>query len=86
MVKDEDEKKLSQLLMDSKSIDTKLKLLTNNKENVHKGKIQAEAFDRLMINHATSGSRLFALFIVGFTISGGLAVLTALICLGNYLL
>ena len=76
----------AQLMLDSKSIDSKLKFLKSRIDNVHMGDIHARGFENLMVEHISSGSWLGTLFIVCFTIAGVLAILTGAICLRNYLL
>ncbi len=76
----------AKLMMDSVSIDSKLKFISNTIEKVQMGDIHAQGFENLMVDHVSSGSWLGTTFIVCFVITGILAILTAIICVRNYFL
>ena len=74
------------LMVDAKSIDSKLSRLRNNIDYVHKEGIHADAFQKLLETHFISGSWISTLFIVCFVISVILVLITAAVCFRNYLL
>ncbi len=76
----------AKLMLDAKSMDSKLKFIEKTIEKVKMGDIHARGFENLMVDHVSSGSWLGTTFIVCFVITGILAILTAVICARNYLL
>ena len=76
----------AQLMIDSKSIDNKLTLIKKNLKAIQDDDIDIEEFNALMVTHYKSGSWISVLFLVLFSVSGIIAIVTALICGRNYLL
>ena len=74
------------LMMDSKSMDSKLGLLKKNIDKIHTDGIHVAAFNKQIESHFTSGSWISTLFIVCITISVLLVSITAAVCFRNYLL
>ena len=76
----------AQLLIDSKSIDNKLKLINKHLLAVQLDDIDTHEFDQLMINHYSSGSWISILFLVLLSIAGLIGVGVAAVFGRNYLL
>ena len=74
------------LMLDSKSIDSKLQLIKLSVQAVQNDTIDDKEFDSLMVSHYTSGSWMSILIICALSLAGVVAVVTILVCVRNYFL
>ena len=71
-------------MLDSKSIDSKLRLIKQSVLSIQNDTIDDKEFDTLMLSRYTSGSWISILIICGLCLAGVVAVVTILVCIRNY--
>jgi hypothetical protein len=71
-------------MLDSKFIDTKLKLNKLTIKSIQNGNIDDKEFDTLMLSQKSFGSWISALIICALSHAGVVTMVTILVCIGNY--
>ena len=72
------------LMLDSRSIDSKLSLIKQSVQLIKNDTIDDKEFDTLMLSHYSSGSWISILIICALSLAGVVALVTILVCLRNY--